>query len=113
MDCINISQPHKPIFLNNDFRSFVTWEQNFPVNPNIEHKMRQDLDDYKHKLVADSGPLPDPFTLTEGWLDETYKHNWPPVTFLDMGDYLRCSSGITPDLFCRVSKDYKQGKGYR
>ena len=92
------------------FRSFVTWEQRIPVNPLIDHSLRQDLDDYKQKLLVPSGPIPDPFTLNE-WRDETYKYQWPPLSILDMADYLR--SSLPYELSERICNEYKVGKGYR
>ncbi len=93
-------------------RAFICWEQNIPTNESQEHRLRRNLCSYAQKLVVKGTVIPDPFTLAEGWLDEsTSKSMWPPVFITDIADFLRLRSSC--DLIQRLCNEYKQGKAYR
>ena len=77
----------------------------------IEHVIRKNLLDYKEKLVYHNRVLPDPFTLKDGWSDESGREMWPHVYFSDIAALLEMT---TPsELYRRVCNDYKQGNAYR
>lgn len=94
-------------------RAFVCWEEKIPVNEAQEHRMRRNLDSYKKKLIIDGCVIRDPFTVKDGWLEESDSSRslWPPVFITDIADYLRLHS--TTDLVNRLMNEYKQGKAYR
>jgi hypothetical protein len=94
-------------------RAFVCWEEKIPVNESQEHKMRANLEAYKKKLVINGSVLPDPFTLKEGWSEETDANRslWPSIFITDIADYLKLHSAT--DLVNRLCNEYKQGKAYR
>ncbi len=93
-------------------RAFVCWEQKIPANESQEHRLRRDLNSYAQKLVINGTVIPDPFTIANGWLDESLsKTMWPPVFITDIADFLRLRS--SSDLINRLCNEYKQGKAYR
>jgi len=48
--------------------------------------MRVNIVSYKKKLVVDGCVIPDPFTIKEGWLEESDSNRllWPPVFITDI-----------------------------
>ena len=71
---------------------------------------RQNLIDYTSKLgITPTFIVPDPFTITEGWLNEKFMSQWPSTHMHDITEYLRLK---TPsEIYNRVLNEYKQGKG--
>lgn len=67
--------------------------------------------EYRAKLNVDGYSMPDPFTLEDGWQDETHKSLWPSLYFIDISDYLRLKTPT--ELHNQLCNEYKLGKGYR
>lgn len=92
-------------------RAFIAWEEQIPVSVDKEHEERQRIQEYKIKLNIEDTVLPDPFTLTDGWLNESQKTLWPNLYFIDIADYLRIKTA--PELYHKLCNEYKLGKGFR
>ena len=93
-------------------RAFVAYEEKLNVDVSKEMIERQNLSEYREKLrLATDGGIPDPFTLTTGWLDESAMSFWPSVGFIDLCDYMRLKT--TAELSNRLINEYKEGKAYR
>jgi hypothetical protein len=74
-------------------RAFICWEQKIPVDESQEHHLRRNLNSYARKLIINGIILPDPFTIQNGWLDESAsKSMWPPVFITDKADFVRLPS---------------------
>ena len=93
------------------YRCYAAWEDGLEVDSSYEHKMRSNLEEYRCKLCVAGVVLPDPFTVTEGWVGESEMKNWPSLYFSDIADYLK--EKTTQSLYHKLCNEYKQGKGYR
>ena len=93
------------------FRAFACYEQNIPVDVEVEHRERSLLYEYKQKFGSVS--LPDPLTIKKGWHgEEAGMIYWPRLYIMDISRYF--SSVISRDnLWQRLECEYKEGKAYR
>ena len=73
----------------------------------IEKEIRTE---YDSKLKVDDIIIPDPYTLTEGWVDEKYGMKfWPMVLYPDIFNYLMF---FPSELGSKDLNDYKNSKAY-
>ena len=93
------------------FRAFAAYEENCPVDADVEHRQRLLLDEYRSKFEVLS--LPDPLTIKLGWCgEETGMSFWPKLYFMDISRYF--SSTLSREsLWQRLECEYKEGKAYR
>ena len=97
------------------FRAFALYEEDTPVDKEVEERYRQTLNEYKKKLIIDDKTYPDPFTLPKADFNGESQNgiiNWPPIYYMDIAKYLK-HINIPGDLLHRLEYDYKEGKGYR
>ena len=81
------------------------------MDPEIEHRERVLLEEYKQKFESLS--LPDPLTLKTSWVGEKSGiKSWPKVYFMDISAYFKAVIS-KEDLLQRVECEYKEGKAYR
>ena len=93
-------------------RSFVTYEENISVDAKRETVERQSLIDYTSKLaLTPTFTIPDPFTISDGWLNESNMSEWPAIHMHDITEFLRLKTPA--EIYERVMNEYKQGKAYR
>ena len=99
------------------YRAMAAYEENIPVDSEAEQRSRTLTSEYKKKLIVPDFDtvLPDPFSLSDGWLSESKDsglQHWPSVYFMDIDKYLQIIN-FSSDLMCRLRSEYKEGKAYR
>jgi hypothetical protein len=81
------------------------------VRGDLEHAERVNLKEYTEKLTVTDPILPDPFSIKEGWNNESDMNLWPSIYFYDIAEYLKMK---TPsELYNKLCNEYKQGKAFR
>ncbi|XP_066934311.1 uncharacterized protein [Clytia hemisphaerica] len=92
-------------------RAFTAYEENVPVDIELEHRQRTLLSEYKKKFEDLS--LSDPMTMKAGWVGEEQGiKTWPSIYFMDISYYYK-SVISKQDLWQRVECEYKEGKAFR
>ena len=89
----------------------MAWEEKIDVDLSKEQLERKNLEEYIRKLNLSVGTIPDPFSLSTGWIDEKAMEFWPSLYFEDMCDCFRMKTPT--ELYDRLVNEYKEGKGYR
>lgn len=61
--------------------------------------------------LNESDVLPDPFSLSDGWLGEQAMSQWPALAITDIAEYLK--ERATAELYSKLLNEYKLGKAFR
>lgn len=96
----------------NNFRAYAAWCDNIDVDPELEQRERDVLEEYRSKLTLKDTVFDDPLVLKDGWIGEHSKsgiNSWPSLNYLDIANYIGLKQ---PDFLRRMQSDYKQGKSF-
>ncbi|XP_057305548.1 uncharacterized protein LOC130643085 [Hydractinia symbiolongicarpus] len=96
-------------------RAFSAYEENIPIDRDVERRERLLLAEYQKKLVVEEEHIPDPLDITNGWLAEqkgSGLRKWPSVYYTNIESYLKILQK-TDSLIRRLESEYKEGKSYR
>ena len=89
-------------------RVFVAFENAVPISITAEQVQREINKSYHEKLLVDGLEIPDPFDITEGWLDEEIGiQYWPRTFYPEVFTFLSFYPSEVGDLH-----DYKTTKAY-
>ena len=97
-------------------RVFAASEMSIPIEPTLEERMSHTKRERTKLLkMSDRTVLPDPLTLTEGWLRETEGiTSWSPIFLSDISVFFMTDHlGKDVDLHERILNGYKEGKAFR
>ena len=93
------------------YRAFAAYEENCPVDIEVEHRERLLLVEYKKKFEILS--LEDPMSVKHGWLnEENGLRFWSKLYFVDISRYYSTTI-CRESLWQRLECEYKEGKAYR
>ena len=91
-------------------RAFVAFENNVPISMTAEQVQEEIKKSYHEKLLVDGLKIPDPFGITEGWLDEeTGVKYWPMTFYPEIFNFLAFHPS---ELASKDLSDYKTCKAY-
>lgn len=83
------------------------------VKPNAAEERSTKKVQYDALLKVKTVQLPDPFSLSSGWLSENVgMRKWPPIFQLHIAEFLLTSEQLQTGLKKRLLSDYKEGKAY-
>ncbi|XP_065069462.1 uncharacterized protein LOC135694584 [Rhopilema esculentum] len=91
-------------------RVFVAVENNVPVQKSADAVQREIAEEYAAKLFVAGNRIPDPLTLTHGWLSEEDSiRYWPVTLYPDIFNFLAFHPN---ELASTDLSDYKTSKAY-
>ncbi|XP_057303348.1 uncharacterized protein LOC130640806 [Hydractinia symbiolongicarpus] len=93
-------------------RAYAAWCDNIDVDPELEQRERDVLEEYRSKLTLKDTVFDDPLVLKDGWIGEHSKsgiNSWPSLNYLDIANYIGLKQ---PDFLRSMQSDYKQGKSF-
>ena len=94
------------------FRAFAAYEENVPIDHELEHRERLNLTEYINKYTTHF--IDDPLSIPSNeWRGENKGINlWPKTYFMDISRYFSNVLG-RENLWQRLECEYKEGKAYR
>lgn len=88
-------------------------ELGIPVKPSAEEENCIKKIQYNSLLKVKGFQIPDPFSLSSGWLSENEgMRKWPPIFQLHIAEFLLTVEQSQTGLSKRLLSDYKEGKAY-
>lgn len=88
-------------------------ELGISVKPSAAEENSRKKIQYNSLLKFEGFQLPDPFSLSSGWLDEDVGiKKWPPIFQLHIAEFLLTAEQSQTALKKRLLSDYKEGKAY-